>query len=175
MRVLFFDGGAKRLGWASVERTEAGLPAYHISGILDLDKPEGEAFQAYRLRLTEELTNSIPALVELTQPDEIVTETLPPVGFNNSVQSYLVNVALTVVHVVALQRGLPLSQIGATTIQSRIAIGRKGRKTTKAQVRNGVIQLLPELSDRKSQWVKVFDEPDAIAGALTHLGFRNTR
>lgn len=173
MRVLAFDGGAKRLGWASVG-SENNRPYYHISGVLPLERGDTELFQSYRLRLTRELIESIPILIDLTEPDEIVTETLPAVGFNNSTQSYLVNVALTVIHVVALQRGLPVHQIGATTVQSRIAIGRKGRKTSKVMVRNGVIAQLPELEDRKKQWTKVFDEPDAIGIALVYLGFKNS-
>jgi Holliday junction resolvasome RuvABC endonuclease subunit len=174
MRVLAFDSGAENLGWASVGR-EGSSPYYHLSGVLHLHKNEsGLTFQNYRLELTRELNNSIPALIELTDPEQIVTEIIPPVGFNNPVQSYLANVAATVIHVVALDYGLPIYQIGATTVHKRIAIGVKGRKVTKVQVRNGVFRLLPELEDRKKEWTKRFDEPDAIAIALSHLGFQNS-
>lgn len=169
MRVLAFDSGAERMGWGSVGKHESGRPYYHISDILRL--PRGnKAFQKYRMDLEEELCNSIPALIDLTEPDEIVTETVPAVGFNNSTQAYLANVAITTVHAVAIIRGLPVYQIGANTVKKDIAIGGK----TKPRVRNGVIQLLPELEHRKSSWVKEFDEPDAIAIGLAHLGFSNS-
>lgn len=170
MKVLSFDSGAKRLGWASVGAHNIG-PYYHLSGILALDRGDTEPFQTYRMRLTYELNASIPILFDLCEPDEVATETIPAVGFNNAVQSYVANVAATVIHTLAIQRGLPVYQIGATTVKKRIAIGGK----TKVRVRNGVFELLPELAHRKSDWVKVFDEPDAIAIGLTHLGFRNDK
>lgn len=168
MKVLSFDSGAKRMGWAALGR-EDGKPYYHLSGILELIRGSSEPFQHYRIRLTTEVVNSAKVLIETFDPDEIVSETIPAVGFNNGTQSYLANVAITSVHAVALACGLPIYQIGANTVKTRIAVGGK----TKPRVRNGVFQLLPELEKRKSDWVKVFDEPDAIAVGLTHLGFRN--
>lgn len=179
MRVLAFDAGAERLGWASLSREE-NRACYHISGILALHRGSAK-FQEYRMELTRELINSIPALIKLTDPDEVVTETVPAVGGGNFVaatQSYLANTAITVVHTVAISMGIDVYQIGATTVQSRIAIRpprASKRKATKVQVRNGVFQLLPELEDRKSEWTKVFDEPDAIAVGLVHMGFKNNK
>jgi hypothetical protein len=39
-------------------------------------------------------------------------------------------------------------------------------------VRNGVLKLVPELESRRKEFVKVFDETDAIALGLCHLGYR---
>jgi Holliday junction resolvasome RuvABC endonuclease subunit len=77
------------------------------------------------------------------------------------------------VHTVAYDKGYRVEQIGATTVQAKIAIRGKGKKITKPQVRNGVINLLPTLKDKAAEWIKEFDEPDAIAIALAHLGFKN--
>lgn len=175
--VLSFDSGAARMGWASVGLA-AGLyqmqvPYYHMSGVLPLER-EGKKFQEYRKDLIAELCESIPVLFDFVNPDEIVNETIPAVGGGNFVaaaQSYLANTAITVVQTLATQAGIPWRQIGATTVQAQIAIGRrKGSKTTKVMVRNGVIAYLPELEPRKSNWVKIFDEPDAIAVGLAALG-----
>lgn len=180
-KILAFDSGAKRMGWASIWKSDPGLfqivkPIYHMSGILSLER-EGQKFQDYRVELVEELSVSIPALIELTQPDEIVNEIIPAVGGGNFVaatQSYLANTAITVVQTIAAIQGINFWQIGATTVQSQIAIGRKrGQKVSKVMVRNGVIKLLPELAPRKKQWVKTFDECDAIAIGLTAIGFNN--
>lgn len=170
MRVLAFDSGAERLGWASVGKHESGRPYYHISGILRLKRGETK-YQTYRMELTQELCNSVPALIDLTEPDAIATEIIPAVGFNNASQAYLANVAITTVHAIAITRGLPIHQVGANTVKSSIAIG----GVTKPRVRNGVIELLPELAHRKSEWVKEFDEPDALAIGLAHLGFSNKK
>lgn len=168
---LSFDSGAERMGWASL-REHQGRPYYHASGILALPHDTGK-FQAYRLELINELIVSVPALIDLCEPDEIVTETVPAVGSFGGTQMYLANVACTVVQTIALQRNLPVYQIAARTVQSNIAIGRRpGKKVSKVMVRNGVIELLPELVQYKKKWVKVFDEPDAIAGGLAHLGFK---
>lgn len=178
MSLLSIDGGAERLGWALLER-EGQNPVYLDSGMVALPRNTYDGtFQSYRLDLIDLYTNTLtapgsvfdPSFLEVT---EVVTEVLPAVGFGNGVQAYLVNVALTVVQTIAYLADIPVYQIAANSVQSRIAVGRKGRKTTKPQVRNGVIALLPELAPRKKEWVKVFDEPDAIAVGLTHLGFKN--
>lgn len=171
MRVLAFDPGAERLGWASLLR-EGGVNHHHLSGILALPRKDSDlSFQEYRLQLTYELTQSLAALFDLCAPTEVANEILPPAGFRNPTQSYLANVALTVVHVLAAQRCLPVWQYGANTIQTYIVP--KGKKKTKVQVRNAVLELFPELQDRKRGWMKVFDEPDAIATAVKHLDARN--
>lgn len=173
MRVLSFDSGAERMGWASVGRDNGKL-YYHISDILSLPRMgTKEKYQDYRLRLTGELTVSIPALFEVIEPDEIVTEIIPPTGFGNVSQAYLANVAVTTVHTIAYLSGIRVVQVSARTVQANIAIKGRSKKITKPQVRNGVLRIFPELEDRKRDWVKVFDECDAIAIGASHLGARN--
>jgi Holliday junction resolvasome RuvABC endonuclease subunit len=181
MATLSIDGGAERLGWALLEK---GIkkPVYLQSGLVEF--PRGDTpFQEYRIHLVEAyvqaLTQSGSILNDaFISVSEIVNETLPPVGFNNGVQAYLVNVALTTVQTLGALLEIPIYQIGARTVQSRIAItgSKKTKKVSKVQVRNGVLALLPELEPRKSDWTGTnakYDECDAIAIGLAHLGFRN--
>ena len=176
MPLLSIDGGAKRLGWALLDR-EGSKPVYYDSGIVTYEP--FEPFQAYRLGLIGHYVDA------LTRPGSVfdnsylpvtkmVNETVPAVGTFGGVQMYLVNVSMTVVQTIACLADVPVDQISARTVQSRIAIGAKPKgKVSKVQVRNGVFQLLPELEHRKSEWTKVFDEPDAIAVGLAYLGFKN--
>jgi Holliday junction resolvasome RuvABC endonuclease subunit len=176
--LLCVDGGAERLGWGILER-EGNKPVYIDSGLVSFPQSAFPGtFQEYRLGLIDYYVDHLirPGSIfddSFLPITDVVTEILPPVGFGNGVQAYLVNVALTVVQTIATLAGLPVHQISASTVHSKIAVGRKGRKVTKVQVRNGVIQLLPELAPRKREWVKIFDEPDSLAVGLTYLGFKN--
>jgi Holliday junction resolvasome RuvABC endonuclease subunit len=175
MRVLSFDPGAKRLGWASLGRDEGRL-YYHMSGLIPIPQKEDQKSQVYRQELIQTLAYYTPTLLDLTEPDEVAVEIVPSVGGGNfaaAVQTYMVHAAITTVETICYTAGLPIYYYGANTVQSRIAIRGRGKKITKVHVRNGVIQLFPELEERKSDWVKIFEEPDAIAVGATHLGAKN--
>lgn len=168
MKVLGLDPGAKRCGWAVIEGDGQTAPIYHGSGVVYCIRGDHEDFQPYRLRLEEHWWYVAPRLLREYDPVELVNETLPPVGYNNSTQAYLANVQLTVAHAAALERDVPITQIAASTVKA--AIAKKGK--TKVSVRNGVCDILPELAPRKFQWTKIFEEPDAIAVALARLGYK---
>lgn len=125
------------------------------------------------MALAATLVHWCPTLFELTQPDTVVSEIVPAVGFNNASQSYLANVAISTVHACAFAAGIDCVQVSARTVQKNIAIRGNSKRVTKAQVRNGVLKLLPELEHRKSDWTKIFEEPDALAIGLDYLGFTN--
>lgn len=169
MRVLSFDPGAERMGHAVLESG----PKFIVSGVRYCNRWPKEAFQAYRLRLEQLWVEETIALLDDYGPDAIVSEIVPSTGFNNASQSYLANTAITVVHAIAYSRGIPVHQLSARHVQKQIAIRGKSKKITKPQVRNGVIQLLPELKPKLSKWVKIFEEPDALAVGLTYLGYSN--
>jgi Holliday junction resolvasome RuvABC endonuclease subunit len=176
MRVLSFDPGAERMGWASIEADDTGLH-YHMSGLIPIPRGKMKP-QEYKLDLIATVAYWTPTLFDLTEPDAVVSETVPSVGGGNFIaaaQSYMANTAIVTVQAIAFTGGYPVFQIAANSVQSKIAIGRTGRKVTKVQVRNGVIKLFPELEDRKRDWVKVFEEPDAIAIGAAHLGADNTK
>lgn len=175
MTLLSVDGGAERLGWALLDKID-DKPVYYDSGLVTFKsfKP----FQKYRLDLINHYVQSLTAPGSVFDPsfipvDQMVNEIVPPIGSFGGTQMYLVNMSVTVVQTLASFYGIPIAQIGATTVQSKIAVGPKRKKVSKVQVRNGVFELLPELEHRKSDWTKVFDEPDAIAVGLAYLEFDN--
>lgn len=170
MRVLSFDPGGIRIGVALLETGPSG-PSYLKSGVFDNPQDPSWAFQVYRYSYTQLLWEEFNALVANEKPDLMANEVVPAVGSFSGTYMYLANVATTVWHCVAIDHGITAKQIGATSVHK--AMTGKGRKVTKPQVRNGVLKLLPELEGRKKDWVKVFEEPDAIAIGLTALGYRN--
>lgn len=167
IRVLALDPGAKRMGWAVLAQGPTG-PLYDGSGIIGLDRGASEKYQDYRVRLIQHVVSEGNALLALMTPRELVSEILPVRGFNNMSQPLLAATAITTMQTICHEFGMPLHQIGATTIKARIG---GHQKASKVQVRNGVLQLLPQLLPKKRQWVKEFDEPDAIAVGLTYLGY----
>lgn len=171
MKVLAFDPGAERCGYACIKMG----PDYIGSGIVALargkDGKKPEPYQSYRLRLIQYWIKETFHLIQRYEPDLIVTETIPVVGGGNFVlatQSQLAGTVATTIQAIAFLHGLPVEQIGATTVKK--AIGSTA-KATKVKVRNGVLKLLPDQSDRAKDWKTVFDESDAIAIALTRLGY----
>lgn len=173
MKLLAFDPGAKRCGFALVEDSNDG-PIWNGSGILGLDRSSDEKFQEYRLRLIKYWTIEAAKLFKAYRPDAMVNEIIPAVGGGNFIvatQSHLAAAAITVITAVAYQNKIPVSQIGATTVKKNIG---GSNKATKIQVRNGVYNLMPDLKNkRKDKWKKVYDESDACAIALTKLGYKN--
>lgn len=130
-------------------------------------------YQPYRLALLDLWIEQTPILIERYEPDEIVSEIVPPVGsggFVVATQSQLALCAITTIQIIAKQHGIPLKQVGATTVKTRIG---GGKKATKVAVRNGVFRIIPDLEDRKKEWTKMFDVSDAVAIGLTHWKYDN--
>ena len=168
MKVLAIDPGAERLGWAVLQSG----PKYIDSGLLTykrIDIP----FQHYRCELENYMWDGFTALIRTYHPDLIVNEILPAVGGGNFVgtQSYLVNVVVSILHAVCISKVLPYQQVAARSVQSKIATKGKAKKISKVRVRNGVVAIFPELKPRIPDWIKVFDECDAIAVGLYSLLF----
>jgi Holliday junction resolvasome RuvABC endonuclease subunit len=100
---------------------------------------------------------------------------LPAVGFNNAIQAELAKAAITTVIAMAFEREIPVYQIAAITVKTRIG---GNKRASKVAVRNGAISLLPELEPRKFEWTeakKTMDEPDALGVSLAQLGYRVPR
>ena len=164
--VLALDSGAARAGWSVLANRP---PEYIDSGVVHTPRGANEAFQTYRMRLTDKWVGLTLELLYDYHPDVIVTETVPALGANNGTQLYLANVQITVVHAIAVLKGVPVEQVSARTVQAEIAIRGKGKKITKPQVRNGVFARLPELQPRFSEFTKVFEGSDALAIGLHYL------
>jgi Holliday junction resolvasome RuvABC endonuclease subunit len=170
VRVLAFDPGFKRMGWASVGY-DSGAFYYHLSGVFHF--PETKPFQKQRLDYIDSLQAQLPTLFDLVQPDSFVNEIVPAVGSFNGTQMYLANVAITVAQTIAFQRGLPVNQIGATSVHGKFFPKHKG-KVTKPKLRNAVLELFPELEPRRREWTgkeAIYEEPDAIAIGAVELGY----
>jgi Holliday junction resolvasome RuvABC endonuclease subunit len=181
--VLAFDPGAERCGWCVLTRDGKRFKssiAHKGSGYFGVAREPNSSntktdFQPYRLSLLDFWITKAQELIESYEPTEIVSEIIPAVGGGNFVvatQSHLALCAITTIQVVAMQHGLPVRQVGATSVKK--AIGGNG-EATKVQVRNGVFKILPEVEDRKKEWTKVFDVSDALAIGLTHMGYKNDR
>jgi Holliday junction resolvasome RuvABC endonuclease subunit len=176
-RVLAYDSGAERMGWAVLEGDGETAPTYINSGIERFARGK-KAFQLYKLNLIEHWTVVAPAQFVYYKPDAIVCETLPAVGggsFVAATQSELAKASITTVMAMAYERDYPVYQLAAVTVKKQI--GGKPN-ASKVQVRNGAIGLLPVLEPRKFEWTdakKTMDEPDAIGVGLTHLGYSTLR
>lgn len=155
------------MGWALLEQG----PFYLDSGIWRFPR-KNQDFQMYRLELEAQVTETVTAFLFETPVLQIVNEIVPSVGGGNFAvagQSYLVNAATACIHSVAKTYNIPVEQIAANTVKVQIA-GKA--KATKVGVRNGVFEIFPELKSRKSDWVKEFDEPDAIAIGVAWMGHK---
>lgn len=175
MKVLALDPGAKRMGYAILQRPEGEEnkpPNYFGSGVFGLHRDSNESYQEHRIWLLHRCVDVAEDLFNTYQPDEVVNEIVPPVGGSppNQIQRQLSVTAITVFQTEASRRGIPIRQLAATSVKK--AIGGKG-KATKVAVRNGVIALIPELERFKKQWTDIFEVPDALAVGLYAMGYSN--
>jgi Holliday junction resolvasome RuvABC endonuclease subunit len=178
MRILGFDPGAVRCGWAVLDSG----PAYQASGVYGLERPKQgsklEPYQSYRLRLIPFWVDTTMSLLSRYQPDKVISEVVPVVGGGNFVaatQSQLAATVTTVIHTVATLHDYEIGQLSAITVKTQIG----GHKSaTKVGVRDGVFNLLPPLRTRYKEWSGSkgqFDEPDAIALTLVALNKYGTK
>ncbi len=175
MRVLAIDPGAERCGWAVLLSGEEE-PLYVASGIQAYPRGTDE-FQEYKMALIDHYVTWFKSRVQWEDPDVIVTEIVPAVGGGNftvAAQSHLAHTQITVIHALANLHGYPVVQIGATTVKARIG---GGKSASKVKVRDGVFDVMPWAAHHKKEsWKEMFrkreyDECDAFAIALTHLGY----
>ena len=169
MRVLSFDPGATRAGWAVLDTG----PSYVVSEVVHYPRLPKQKFQEYRLALTDFWVGEADDLIALYQPDVLVSETIPSRGPAIMDQLYLANVQITTVHAIAYAYGIKVVQVSARSVQSEIALRKEGVKVTKPQVRNGVLHILPELEPERKRFTKVFERTDALAVGLWFMGLSN--
>jgi len=178
-RVFAVDPGAERLGWAVLDGCKGDFKLVD-SGILALPREKrkngfdkDEEFQVYKLRLINNTTIKVAGLFHRYLPTVLVSETVPAVGggsFIAATQSELAKTAITVFQAFAFSSGLLVFQIGATTIKKRVA---GAKDATKAKVRNGVIEVFPEVKESLTKETTgkkpVWDRSDGIATGIAHL------
>jgi Holliday junction resolvasome RuvABC endonuclease subunit len=169
-KILAYDPGAERMGFAVLEGDGVTAPKYIDSGIVRVPMKDMD-YQPYKLHLIEQWTWLAPAHLVKYEPDLIVCETMPAVGYNNSTQAELAKAAIITVMAMAFEREIPVHQIAATTVKKHIA---GNHRATKVKVRDGMIGFLPELAPRRMQWQdskKTLDESDALGIGLAKLGY----
>lgn len=161
MKVLAFDPGASRMGFAVLESG----PKYVDSGIVSVTKTDDETYQAYRLRLIHFWANKTSNMLRSIKPDSVVCEIVPVKGFSDPSQAYLAGAAIGAVQAICALRKVPSTVVSAASVKVAVA----EHKASKVQIRNAVIEAFPELEPRRKDWTKVFDESDAIAIGLCYL------
>lgn len=181
MRALGIDPGAIRLGYAVVDRNGDSYSLIK-SGIVSVPRNDDELFQAYRLRVIRHWVDrefhwsaGRYGLMSIGDLDLIVSEILPGVGGGNFVGSVEVaKAAVTAMQAIhwANFQDIEWKQVGASTVKKNV-VG-TAKKATKVQVRNAVQEVFPELKERKWEVDLHADETDAIAVALTGLGYKKS-
>ena len=166
-QLLSVDPGAERCGWAILEPG----PKLIDSGVAKWPR-NGREFQKYRLELEQNAYWFWNHKLLSPLIGTVVNETVPAVGFNVSTQAYLASCVVATLHVAAFTRGRGVSQVSARTVQSHIAKRGTSKNITKAQVRNGVIEIMPEVGQQLTQHLMEWDRWDAIAAGLCHLGYK---
>ena len=161
--ILAIDPGAERCGFALIDGGRLVT-----SGLLGTASWEGSvprkqqdiSYQGYRLVLEELTLVYFDMLFNKYKPTMALNEILPPLGMHNATQAYLANCVLTTFHNCAFIHDVPIRQVAANTWQPKIAIRGKSKKITKVQIRNGILNLFPELRPHIAAMKP--DETDAI-------------
>src|SRR4051812_47804974 len=130
MKVLAFDSGAKRMGYAALETASdsdvTSTPIKLGYGHLGLNKGD-KTYQQLRLDLIQLWIEEAPRLIGSFSPDEVVCEVIPPVGGkafkSNGIQAQLATTALTALQTVVLQHGIKLFQVAAVSVKAKIGGG----------------------------------------------------
>jgi Holliday junction resolvasome RuvABC endonuclease subunit len=162
--ILAIDPGATRAGWAVLDTPgKDGKPIYVASGVVHHPRLPKQAFQDYRMELTEHWIEESFDLMEGYKPTVLISETVPSRGPEIMDQLYLVNVQITVLHTIALSYGVKVVQVSARSVQAKIAKRKPNLKVTKPQVRQGVLERFPELASLVKAEMKIFERTDAIA------------
>jgi Holliday junction resolvasome RuvABC endonuclease subunit len=168
-RVLAFDPGGERCGWAALRPG----PIYIASGISAYPRPDNGVnaqFQVHRLKLIDHWLSKAYDLVTLYEPETVVTEIVPVGEGAARWQLALAATVATTIQCISKLEGIEVVQIGAGKVKKRIG---GVKDASKVKVRNGVIELLPELVSRRREWIdtKVYDETDAIGLGLAQMGY----
>jgi Holliday junction resolvasome RuvABC endonuclease subunit len=170
VNVLSVDPGAARAGWAVLGMSGRNDKATYVaSGVVHHPRLPKQAFQDYRMELTEYWVAEAFDLMEEYEPRVLISETVPSRGPEIMDQLYLANVQITVLHAIALTYGTKIVQVSARSVQAKIAKRKPNIKVTKPQVRQGVLERLPELESLTKEEMKVFERTDALAIGLWYF------
>lgn len=155
------DPGATRCGYAvlkfSFENNTFSDHEYVTSGVFGLKRNDDESYSEYKVRLIKN-SSEFQDLFDEHQPDLIVFEFLPVTNVGAAAgQRLLAFVVATCGQLLAELNGIPWAEMSAVSVKKEIT----GQgKATKAQVKNALLKIIPELEKRKKY---LADETDAIA------------
>lgn len=177
MRVLSFDPGSVRMGWAVQDGAPPARPTHVASGVFYYPRGDRELYQPYRLKMLRDwFENNAPMLLEEYQPDKVVNEVVPSRGAGEAGTTLLILAQSNVdaVHCACMVWGTPFEQVSASTMQKAVyGEHKKGEKITKAKLRNAVLQWYPELREEYwKAWLKQFEQPDAIGVGIAGMGYK---
>lgn len=182
LTVLAFDSAALRCGWAAVSRRDDTF-VLGGSGIHGLPRGEEESYESYKLRLIRYWMDVLPLMLTSWEPGLIAMEKLPAVGSGNFAlagQAELGKAVMTTITVLALQAGIPVAEIPASSVKKAVVgfaskppktSGGKRVKVSKVDMRNAVTEVFPSFAHRKWGDDLLADETDAVGIGLAAVGF----
>lgn len=173
-RIIGIDPGATRCGYSILDFRLDGEkfldPEYVSSGIFGLRRNDfDETYSQYKIRLIKNTAEVFQDLLDEHQPDLVVFEFLPVTNVGAaSGQRLLAFVVATCAQLLTELNGIPWVEMSAVSIKKEIT---GSGKASKAQVKNALLKLLPELQERKKY---LADETDAIAVPIAWTKRKNT-
>lgn len=156
---MSLDSGAKRMGWAVIDKVKKDDPVLIDSGIIGVDRKSSETYQNHKIKLIEYYRRASKDLLDAFRPNVLVAEIVPIHGFQNAAQSLLASTAATVFMAVTPDH-VEIKQIAAISVKKRLT---NNKTATKVAVRNKVVELYPQLKARQKEFKTIFDETDAVA------------
>lgn len=167
------DPGAKRCGYSIIgfdlEDEVFSNPSYIASGIFGLSRDDEETYSQYKKRLIPFGIECFESRFEEFEPDLIVFEFLPVSNAGAASGQRLLAFAMaTVGQAMADANGIPWTEITANTVKKQMT---GINAATKTQVKNAVIEVFPQLAERKKY---LADETDAIAIPVAWTKRENT-
>ena len=171
IKILGIDPGAKRCGYSIIScDLDFGNPEYVQSGIFGLSRndEELETYSGYKKRLIANAIDRFQDLLDEFEPDLAIFEFLPVSNVGAAAgQRLLAFSVATVGQAMCNLNAVPWNEITASTVKKQIA---DSGVATKAQVKNAVLSVFPQLKENKF----LADETDAIAVVLSWMKKNNT-
>lgn len=166
-KVIGIDSGAKKCGFACLGLSHETILIW--ADAIGQETDPGEKYGEARRRLVQDWTNFLADLFDEWTPQMVVCETVPITGAANaSGQRLKALMVVVVAQVLCVQRGILFLEVAANTVKLKVT--GKG-DSTKPKIREAVIEIFPELADRRKEMTATPDISDAIAVALTGVGY----
>jgi len=171
IKIFGIDPGAKRCGYSVISvDLEFSNHEYITSGIFGLSRndEEMETYSGYKKRLIKNAIDSFQDLLDEHEPDIAVFEFLPVSNVGAAAGQRLLAFAVaTVGQAMCDLNAVPWNEITASTVKKILT---DSGVATKVKVKNSVIEIFPQLKEKKY----LADETDAIAVPIAWTKRKNT-